>query len=133
MRSAYLNFMKKLIIYTLAVAAASYVILYFLPDSYISPTLPYQFIFFFALTVLIHRILLKTMVNRSRNFVNIFMLLTFFKLMFLLTVVLVYIFLNREDAVQFTIAFLVLYFLFTGFEVVQSLKLARDINKNNIS
>ena len=51
-----------------------------------------------------------------------FMLLTFGKLIFFLTIILIYAFLNRDDAVQFIAAFAILYFSFTAFEVTLSLQ-----------
>jgi hypothetical protein len=53
------------------------------------------------------------------------MLVTFGKLIFFLTIILVYFLLNREDVLPFAIAFFILYILFTIFEVVQSLALAK--------
>ena len=121
MKLKYLDFLKKLIIYTIILGIAGYLIVSFLPSDYISPTLPYLFVFFFSVTLIVHYILLKVSIKRVTNFVNYFMLLTFGKLIFFLTIILIYALLFRDDALQFIISFFILYVFFTGFEVVLSL------------
>jgi hypothetical protein len=121
MKSSYLNFLKKLIFFTIVIALIGYAIVYFLPAAFISPTLPFLFVFFFSVSLIVHYVLLKISLKRPTGFINLFMLLTFGKLIFFLTIILIYSFLNREDAVQFIIAFFILYLFFTAFEVVLSL------------
>jgi len=106
-------------------------VVYLLPDDYVSPTIPFLYVFFFSVTVLIHYILLKVASKRAANFINYFMLLTFGKLIFFLSIILVYGFFRREDLVQFVVAFFILYLFYTVFEVVQSLSLTRDLRKHN--
>lgn len=117
----YLSFLKKLIVFTIICAFIIYSIVYFLPDKYITPTLPFLIIFFFSVTLLIHFILVKVSLKKATNFINVFMLLTLGKLMLFLSIIMIYIFLFREDAVRFVMTFFVLYVFFTIFEVVQSL------------
>lgn len=124
----YVSFTKKLIVFTLIVAAVGSGIAYLLPDQYVTPTLPFLYVFFFAVTLLIHYVLLQVSVKRAASFINYFMLLTFGKLMFLLSIVLVYALVRREDATSFIMAFFILYVFFTFFEVVQSLSLTRAKN-----
>ncbi len=121
MKIKYLDFLKNLIIYTIVLGIIGYLVVYFLPDEYITPTLPYLFVFFFSVTLIVHYILLKVSLKRVNNFVNYFMLLTFGKLIFFLTIILIYALLYRDDAPQFIISFFILYVFFTAFEVVLSL------------
>lgn len=121
MKLNYISFLRKLIVFTLICAVIGYGIIFFLPPGFTTPTLPYLFLFFFSITTLVHFILLKVSQNRATNFTNIFMLLTFGKLMLFLSIILVYLFLFKDDAVQFVLAFFILYVAFTIFEVVQSL------------
>lgn len=127
MKLNYLAFLRKLFIYTFILAFIGYGIIYFLPEQYVSPTIPYLFVFFFSLTLLVHYVLLQVALKKAVSFINYFMLLTFGKLIFLLTIVLIYAFVRREDAVPFIIAFFILYMFYTAFEVVQSLSLTNAI------
>jgi len=129
MKLNYLAFLKKLIIYTLILAVAGYGVTYLLPDNYISPTLPFLYVFFFSATLLVHYVLLQVSMKKASSFVNYFMLMTFGKLIFFLSIVMAYALLRREDAAQFIIAFFILYLFFTVFEVIQSLSLTKSIQR----
>jgi len=121
MKNLYIVFLKKLLIFTVIIALAGFIITMFLPDNYITPTLPYLYVFFFAATLVVHYILLKASEKRTPGFINMFMLVTFGKFIFFLTIILIYAFLNRDDAIQFIVAFFTLYIFFTVFEVSMSL------------
>jgi len=125
MQFKYLDFLKKLLIFTILLALAGYFLTYVLPDNFISPVLPGLFVFFFSATGVVHYILLRISVKRPNSFINYFMLLTFGKLMFYLTIILIYALVKRDEAVSFILSFAVLYLLFTAFEVTQSLSHAR--------
>lgn len=119
------TFLRKLLIFTIIVGVAGYGIVQLIPAEYVTPTLPFLLTFFFAVTILVHYTLMQVSKKRTLQFSNYFMLVTFGKLIFFLTIILVYFLLNREDALPFAIAFFILYILFTVFEVVQSLTLAK--------
>lgn len=121
MKHKYVDFLKKLLIYTIVLAAAGFLIVYFLPEQFISPALPYLFLFFFSVTLIVHLILLKVSQKKTGGFINFFMLLTFGKLLFFLTIIILYALFNRSDAVRFIISFFILYVFYTAFEVVLSL------------
>ncbi len=130
MRFHYISFLRRLFFFTLLLAALGFAISLFLPDAYRTPALPYLYVFFFSVTLLVHYILLKVSLKKANSFINIFMLLTFGKLIFFLSVILVYALLNRDDAPRFIISFFILYLFFTVFEVLQSLKHA---SQNSVS
>lgn len=121
MKLRYVDFLKKLLIYSFILAIAGFLTASFLPEPYITPALPYLFFFFFSVTLIVHLILLKVSQKKGSGFINFFMLLTFGKLLFFLTIILIYALLNRADAVRFILSFFVLYVFFTAFEVVLSL------------
>lgn len=121
MKSKYIDFLKKLMIFTIVLAIVGYIVSLFLPGKYISPTLPFLYLFFFSSTAIVHQVLLKISVEKPASFTNYFMLLTFGKLIFYLTIILVYSLLIREDSVRFIITFFILYVFYTVFEVVLSL------------
>ena len=126
----YISFLKQLTIYTLVLAAIGAITAYFLPAEYVTPTLPFLYAFFYASTLVVHYILLQVSLKKVSSFINYFMLLTFGKLIFFLSIVMVYALIRREDAAQFIIAFFILYVFFTIFEVNRSLSLTREIQRN---
>lgn len=121
MKNLYLIFLKKLMIFSILLALIGYIITLLLPATYITPTLPFLYVFFFATTLVVHYFLLKVSEKKTPGFINFFMLVTFGKLIFFLTIILVYAFIFRNDAVQFIVAFFILYVCFTAFEVSLSL------------
>jgi len=127
----YISFLKKLTIFSLLLAIPGVIAAYTLPSEYITPTLPFLYVFFYSATTLVHYLLLKISKKKPTAFINYFMLLTFGKLIFYLSVILVYIILYKDDAKSFVISFLILYLFFTAFEVVQSLKQTRKANVPN--
>jgi hypothetical protein len=132
MKLKYIAFLRKLLIFTILIAIAGFFIAYFLPPQYISPALPYLFIFFFSVTLIIHLILLRVSEKKTSGFINYFMLLTFGKLLFFLTIILIYALLNRFDAIQFIVSFFILYVFYTAFEVVLSLSHTKAKDKSTI-
>ena len=126
----YINFVKRLMVFTVILGAIGLGITYLIPAEFVNPTLPFLYLFFFSATGIIHYILLKVAQKRTAGFINYFMLLTFGKLMFFLTIILVYALAFREDAVQFIITFFILYVFFTAFEIQQSLVHNRKVNLN---
>lgn len=126
----YIDFLRKLLIYTIILAVTGYVIVCFLPDKYISTKLPYLYLFFMSITAVVHYILLKISLKRETSFSNYFMLLTFGKLIFFLSIIIIYALVNREDAPQFIISFFILYVFYTAFEVVLSLSQTKSRKEN---
>lgn len=121
MKSLYIIFLKKLLIFTILIAIAGTIASQFLSSNFITPTLPFLYVFFFAATLVVHYLLLKISEKRPPGFINFFMLVTFGKLIFFLTIILIYALLNRDDAVQFIVVFFILYVCFTAFEVILTL------------
>jgi hypothetical protein len=133
----YISFLKKLTIFSLLLAIPGVIAAYTLPPEQITPTLPFLYLFFYSATTVVHYLLLKISEKRPTQFTNYFMLLTFGKLIFYLTIILAYIILFKDDAKPFVVSFLILYLFFTAFEVVQSLKQTGqenvpDGNKNEV-
>ncbi len=120
----YISFLKKLTIFSLLLAIPGVIAAYTLPQEYITPTLPFLYLFFYSATTVVHYLLLKISEKKPTQFTNYFMLLTFGKLIFYLTIILAFIILFPDDAKPFVVSFLILYLFYTVFEVVLSLKLA---------
>jgi hypothetical protein len=108
----------RLFIFTLLIALLGFLAFYLLPASYYSPAFPFLLVFFAAVTLIVHKIILKALDKRPAKFINYFMLTTFIKLFFFLAVMVIYALLNREDAIRFIIIYFILYLFFTVFDVV---------------
>lgn len=80
------------------------------------------FAFFVLVTSAIHMILMRAAAESPRKFVVMFMAITGLKLFGYLIILLIYAFLKREAALGFILFFLVMYFLYTAFEVITLLK-----------
>ena len=117
MKSFYLQSIRKLLLYSGILGLIILQLVIIIPAQYITPTLPFQFVFFVALTTLICNILLKAHHERFSKFLNTYLMITTVKLLFFLAVIVVYLFLHRSDAAPFAISFFILYLCFTAFEV----------------
>ena len=126
MKSVYLNFLKRIIIFSVAFALICFTVGYFLPAEYITPALPYLFLFFLSITLVVHYVLFKASEKRFSKFTTYFMLATFLKLMLYIAVLLIYVLLNRSDAIPFIITFFILYIFYTVFEVISILSYSKS-------
>ena len=118
MKSFYLQYIKNLLIFSLILGFIIWGVSYLIPHKYITPTLPFQFIFFIALTIIVCIILIKASRERFNKFLNTYLLITTVKLLLFLAIIIVYLLQNRSDAAPFAISFFVLYLCFSTFEVV---------------
>lgn len=78
--------------------------------------------FFIVVTALIHIVLVRSSEQSPRKFITNFMALSGAKLFVYLMVIVIYALLKGKAALGFVILFLVLYFLYSIFEVVTLLK-----------
>jgi len=93
---------------------------------YYRPVLPFVVLFFYFVTNLVHAYLLKIAVKSGSRFTSQYMAVSFIKMFFYLTVAIVYAFLNREYAKIFLANFLLLYVIYTTFEVLLISKFVRQ-------
>ncbi|GAB4321004.1 MAG: hypothetical protein Kow00127_13330 [Bacteroidales bacterium] len=120
------DFLKNLLIFSLILLIPSVAFIYLAPDNWVSPAFIYILPFFMGLTVVFHNLLLAGKGSAPTRFVNRFLLLTFGKMMLAILVILIYLALYRDDALAFAISFAFFYLVFTGFEVVQVLKIQKE-------
>jgi len=128
MKSAYLKFLQHLLIYS-AILGAIAIILYLILPELITPVLPFLFLFFVAITLVSYYILLRSLKSKLSRFINTFLISTIVKLILYIGIMIVYVILNRSDAVRFMITFLILYLFYTIFEVVKMISLTRSQNQ----
>lgn len=112
------KFIRNLAIYSLAVGIITFVLWLVLPENYITPALPWIYLFFVMLTLVLFLLLSRSLEGRFSRFVNTYMIATVLKLLLMIIILVVYVILNKQDAVAFLITFFIMYILFTAFEVV---------------
>ena len=127
LKKYYRNFVNKALIVTVVVSALYTLALLFLPPEYISPAIPGIIIFFLALTLSIFYYQLKASINRVSKFVNVFLMATGLKLLLFLIIIVIYVLLNKSDAVNFIGSFFIVYLIFTLFEISQLLKVQNSL------
>jgi hypothetical protein len=86
-------------------------------------------LFFLILSNVLFYLQIKVANERIIRFVNRFMVITGLKLVGFLFIILAYGFFDREGVVSFAIAFLVVYFTFSIFEVIHILKIQKLLTK----
>ncbi len=118
MKSRYLRFLKKLLVFSLILGFLTGTVTYFLPKSYLTPALPFLFFFFIAVTLISYHFLLQSIEKKLIKFTNTYLLTTFIKLLLYIVVMIGYVFFNRSDAIPFMLWFFFLYLCYTIFEVV---------------
>jgi hypothetical protein len=115
-------FTLKLILFSLFTLAILYFWKQFASERFQSGWMLPLWFFFVISTFLIHVILVKVAEKDPKRFVGYYMGITAIKLFGYLIIITIYALLKREAALGFTLWFLVLYFLYSGFEVVMLLK-----------
>jgi len=73
---------------------------------------------FILITTLVHYILVRSVDKNPGSFVRTFMASTSIKLFVYLIIITLYSMFNKSEAVLFIFGFLLMYLLFTGFEVI---------------
>lgn len=90
---------------------------YALPQYYL-PVFPFVLLFFVLFSVAIHAWQTHLSKSSMGKFTRSNMILTFLKLVFYSAFVIVYMAIDKENAKIFTIVFMILYLVFTTFEVI---------------
>jgi hypothetical protein len=118
MNSAYIKYLRRLLIFSGILGLMTLIISFILPKTYLSPALPFLFVFFIATSLLSFYYLLRSADKRFIKFVNTFLLTIIIKLLIYTGIIIAYVFANRGDAIPFTLGFFVLYLCYTIFEAV---------------
>ena len=111
------KFSFRIIVFSVIIAALSLLFQWLWPQ-FATPALPFIVLFFFAMTLFTLYIVLRSNDGQDgKKFVSSYMISRTVKLLSCLLFLLLYMFLNREDALRFAIAFMVIYFLYAIFEI----------------
>ena len=116
------SFFLKLCIFSSFTLAILLLWEFYAPDRFQNKLMWPLWMFFLVTTALIHYILVKVAEKNGKLFVGYFMGITAIKLFGYLIILTLYGLLKRESALGFTLIFLVLYLLYSGFEVVMLLR-----------
>ena len=123
------KFSFRIIIFSVVIAGLTVLFQCLFPQL-ASPALPFIVLFFFVITLFTMFVVMRDEQGKEgKRFVSNYMLSRVVKLLSCLLFLLLYLFLNRADAIRFAIAFLVIYFLYSIFEVVLLRMENREIQK----
>ena len=93
----------------------------FIPQYYL-PVLPFLLLFFIVVSIAVHAFHLQQAKKDMAKFARNNMLITFFKLIFYLIIVITYFAADAKNAIIFVVCFMLLYLIFTVIEVTSLLK-----------
>lgn len=88
--------------------------------------LPVAVALFYVVTNLVHAYLLKISVSSGSRFTSWYMAISFTKMFFYLAVAIIYAIIFRDEAKIFLVNFLILYAVYTIFEVAEFSKVVRQ-------
>jgi hypothetical protein len=117
-KSVYLSLLKRLLIFSLIPGSIATILYFSLPAKFITPTLPFLFIFFIAVTLISAYILIRSSQKKFIKYLNVYLLTTVLKLFLFTAVIITYVLFNKADLIPFTLSFFILYLCYTIFEVV---------------
>ena len=123
------QFTIKLTAITAAIALIGWLIFtFFLPQFYLT-VFPFLLLFFFVVTMLIHAYQVNRAKKDTGKFIRSIMLITFLKLILFSVVAFAYIVLDSGNALPFVICLMLLYLIFTSFEVFEMTHISQSIQK----
>jgi hypothetical protein len=122
MSSALKSFFTQLVIFSLITLGIVFLWNQYASARFQTPLTWFIWSFFIVTTTLIHLFLVKSTEKEPKKFVVNFMLVTAIKLFGYLILILAYALIKREAALGFTVFFLAMYLLYSGFEVFTLLR-----------
>ncbi len=114
------NFIRNILFLNIIIIILFFLIFKFtrIGDFYLS-IFPILLLFFNIITIIFHYFQIT---GKEKKFFQKFMLTSTIKLFIFLIFLIVYVFLNKENAVPFIVFYLILYFIFQFFEIISLLK-----------
>ena len=116
--SRYLSFLRRILVFSVVLGLLAIGLRFLAPPRYITPTLPWLFLFFITVTLAGYYFILRSISTKFIRFINSYLLVTVVKLFLFIGVIFFYLLNNRQDAVAFSISFFILYLCYMIFEVV---------------
>ena len=119
----FIRFTRALIFFSIMMALLALGAMYVLPANYITPMLAYLLVFFLIISLAVYYFIEKAVAKRFSLFTNYFMIATMLKILIYLTIIILYAFTNKKDAVAFILTFFLFYVSYTTFEVIWMLRM----------
>ena len=113
------RFIVRLTGITLVIALISWLVFSLAIPEYYLPVFPFLLLFFYFITIAIYAWQLKQAQNDMGKFSRSTMLITFFKLILYVVAAIIYIALDSENAIPFVICLIILYLIYTFYEVAE--------------
>jgi hypothetical protein len=126
MDTGFKRFTLQLISITVVITLAGFFILKFVTPEYFFTGFLFVPLVLFVITIGVHRYLIIASQADNRKFTYKFMGATGIKMFVYLIFIAVYLLIDREHAVPFLICFLILYFLYSVFEILTVLKYLKN-------
>jgi hypothetical protein len=123
------KFIKRGIIIFLILFITGFFLFITILKEYFSFSFPVLLLVIFLITILFHRYLIRSVGESNRKFPAKFLGATGIKMGLYMILIIIYVILDRENAVPFLLVFMIVYLIFTIFEVVSILdylKITRD-------
>ena len=112
------KFIIKIIFFSIFLALALYGVKYLAPQFEIVPFYFISIVFFMFLTILVYYLLLNGLKESNKKFIYAFYTSTIIRLFGSITVLLLYLLIYKNSSLNEAVVFIILYFLYTGFEIV---------------
>lgn len=127
--SGYLTFLRRILIFSIILGLLATGIGFLAPARTITPTLPYLFVFFIAVTLTGYYFINRSIQTKFIRFINSYLLVTVVKMFLFIGVIFLYLFHHRQDAAPFAISFFILYLCYMIFEVVNLVSFFKSSQK----
>lgn len=114
----YFTFLRRILVFSIILGLLATGMGFLAPSRYITPTLPWLFVFFIVVTLAGYYFILRSANMKFIRFLNSYLLVTVVKLILFIGVIFLYLLNNRQDAAAFAISFFVLYLCYMIFEVI---------------
>ncbi len=122
------KYILRLITFSVILGVLTFALFKFVLGQYYLPIFPFIIIFFAIVSISVHYILLKASNFRIAKFSTFYMGSTTVKLFLYIIFLIIYVLVDKENAVPFLLTFFVFYFLFTVFE---TFSLLIDLKEKN--
>lgn len=129
MTAQFIRYARALILFSFIIALLCLGAMYALPVKYITPMLPYVLIFFLIISLAVYYFVEKAVVKRFSIFTNYFMIISMLKVLIYLAIIIIYAFMNKQDAIAFILTFFLFYSGYTTFEVIWMLRIREKHNQ----
>ena len=123
------KFILNITVITIVLTLTGWLIFSQLIPQYYLPVFPFLLVFFVATAIAIHAYQLQLAKKDTAKFARSNMVITFLKLFLYSAVAIVYIAVDTKNAKPFVVCFVLLYVVFTVFEVFSLLKISTNTIK----